>query len=131
MGAAHIVDKTEAVATGTSGQDSLLVATDREVPPAMDNLNRAINPSAEKTLDNPSAEIVCEGMREGEREEEQEEGREGVAAQTQSTTSVANGCTQIYLDIGSNVGVQVRKLFEPHLYPEASVLPIFDKVFGP
>jgi hypothetical protein len=33
--------------------------------------------------------------------------------------------------VGSNVGIQIRKLFEPELYPEADVLPIFDSRFGP
>jgi hypothetical protein len=32
---------------------------------------------------------------------------------------------------GSNVGVQVRKLYNPEQFPGASVLPIFDRVFGP
>jgi hypothetical protein len=39
-------------------------------------------------------------------------------------------CTHFYLDIGSNIGVQIRKLFEPAHYPESLVLPIFDKYFG-
>jgi hypothetical protein len=43
---------------------------------------------------------------------------------------LAAGCKLVYLDIGSNVGVQVRKLFEPHKYPEAKILRHFDKYFG-
>lgn len=39
-------------------------------------------------------------------------------------------CKQIYLDVGSNIGVQIRKLFEPSRYPNAEVLPIFDQYFG-
>lgn len=39
-------------------------------------------------------------------------------------------CDSIYLDIGTNIGVQIRKLFEPHKYPGASVLPIFNNSFG-
>ncbi|CAL6339249.1 unnamed protein product [Bathycoccus prasinos] len=31
---------------------------------------------------------------------------------------------------GSNIGVQVRKLFEPEKYPGAPLLPIFDMYFG-
>ena len=27
--------------------------------------------------------------------------------------------------------VQIRKLYQPNLFPNASVLPIFDKFFGP
>ena len=41
-----------------------------------------------------------------------------------------DGCQHVYLDMGTNTGVQIRKLFEPHLFPNASVLPIFDKFFG-
>jgi len=39
-------------------------------------------------------------------------------------------CKQFYLDIGSNIGVQVRKLFEPSRYPNAPVIPLFDTYFG-
>ena len=40
-------------------------------------------------------------------------------------------CRHLYLDIGSNIGVQVRKLFQPTLYPSAPVLKLFDTHFGP
>jgi hypothetical protein len=33
-------------------------------------------------------------------------------------------------DVGSNIGVQVRKVFEPELYEFAPVLPIFDRYLG-
>ncbi|XP_052818534.1 uncharacterized protein LOC128244582 [Mya arenaria] len=39
-------------------------------------------------------------------------------------------CRYVFLDLGSNKGVQVRKLFEPNLYPNASIIPVFDRVFG-
>jgi len=39
-------------------------------------------------------------------------------------------CASIYLDVGSNKGVQIRKLFEPELYPESQVLPMFNNSFG-
>ena len=39
-------------------------------------------------------------------------------------------CSHAYLDVGSNIGVQLRKLFEPHKYRGASVLPVFDQHFG-
>ena len=42
-----------------------------------------------------------------------------------------DGCRHVFLDMGTNTGVQIRKLYEPHLFPNASVLPIFDKFFGP
>lgn len=41
-----------------------------------------------------------------------------------------DGCLHVYLDVGSNIGVQVRKLFEPQLFPDAPVLKIFDQHFG-
>ena len=43
-------------------------------------------------------------------------------------TGIADGCRWVYLDVGSNIGVQVRKLYEPHLYenPKAP----FDRYFG-
>lgn len=42
-----------------------------------------------------------------------------------------DGCFHVYLDVGSNVGIQVRKLFEPKLYPDAQILAVFDSYFGP
>ena len=44
--------------------------------------------------------------------------------------NILNGCYHVYLDVGSNIGVQVRKLFEPEIYPGASVHSIFNKNFG-
>jgi hypothetical protein len=44
---------------------------------------------------------------------------------------VWSNCSQgIYLDIGTNVGVQLRKVYDPQQFPNAAVLPIFDRVFG-
>ena len=28
-------------------------------------------------------------------------------------------CSSVYLDVGSNIGVQIRKLYEPHKYPNS------------
>jgi len=42
----------------------------------------------------------------------------------------AAGCKLLFLDIGSNVGVQVRKLYEPEKYPEAKILGTFTRMFG-
>lgn len=39
-------------------------------------------------------------------------------------------CEHIYLDVGTNIGVQIRKLYEPHYYPKAPVLEYFHKFFG-
>jgi hypothetical protein len=41
-----------------------------------------------------------------------------------------SNCSFVYLDVGTNIGVQIRKLFEPARYPKAPVLPIFDEHFG-
>eukprot|EP00933_Yihiella_yeosuensis_P059258 TRINITY_DN602_c0_g1_i2.p1 TRINITY_DN602_c0_g1~~TRINITY_DN602_c0_g1_i2.p1 ORF type:complete len:304 (+),score=77.91 TRINITY_DN602_c0_g1_i2:155-1066(+) len=41
-----------------------------------------------------------------------------------------NECKSIYLDVGSNIGVQVRKLYEPEKFPGAPILPLFQKKFG-
>jgi FkbM family methyltransferase len=46
-------------------------------------------------------------------------------------TAVDRPCQSLYVDLGSNIGVQVRKLFEPSKYPDAAVLPFFDQFFGP
>ena len=35
-------------------------------------------------------------------------------------------CDTMYYDVGSNVGVQVRKLFEPQKYPKAKIKPFFE-----
>jgi hypothetical protein len=43
---------------------------------------------------------------------------------------LADGCQHVYLDVGTNIGVQIRKLFEPQHYPNAKILPIFDQAFG-
>lgn len=40
------------------------------------------------------------------------------------------GCQSVYIDVGTNIGVQLRKLFEPHKYPGAPALRVFDDVFG-
>lgn len=45
-----------------------------------------------------------------------------------------NNCTNLYLDMGSNIGVQPRKLYEPACYPNPDAgraLAKFDSVFGP
>lgn len=36
----------------------------------------------------------------------------------------------IYLDIGTNLGVQLRKLYNPEQFKDAPVLPLFDSIFG-
>jgi len=41
-----------------------------------------------------------------------------------------NSCKSIFLDLGSNIGVNVRKLYEPEKYPGAKLLPVLEKTFG-
>ena len=41
-----------------------------------------------------------------------------------------DGCYHVYLDVGSNVGIQVRKLYEPEKYPNARVHELFNSHFG-
>jgi hypothetical protein len=41
-----------------------------------------------------------------------------------------NTCQHIYLDFGTNIGVQIRKLYQPEAYKGAPILPIFDEYFG-
>ena len=41
-----------------------------------------------------------------------------------------DGCYHVYIDVGTNVGIQIRKLFEPEKYPEANVHQVFDSKFG-
>ena len=40
-----------------------------------------------------------------------------------------DGCQYVYIDLGTNIGIQIRKLYEPQLYPHAPVLPLFEKIF--
>jgi len=39
-------------------------------------------------------------------------------------------CQSAYLDVGTNIGVQIRKLFEPQKYKSSKVRAIFDKYYG-
>jgi len=52
------------------------------------------------------------------------------SSNTGSSENFLDGCDHVYLDMGTNTGVQIRKLYEPHLFANSSVLPIFDKFFG-
>jgi hypothetical protein len=42
---------------------------------------------------------------------------------------LADGCACVFLDIGTNQGIQTRKLFEPELHPEAKWPAQFKKSF--
>lgn len=41
-----------------------------------------------------------------------------------------DGCWNVYLDVGSNVGVQIRKLFEPRRYMAAPAQRVYSRFFG-
>ena len=44
---------------------------------------------------------------------------------------LGDGCYHIFLDVGSNIGVHTRFLYEPDLYPDAKTsISIFEKEFG-
>ena len=39
-------------------------------------------------------------------------------------------CKHLYIDMGSNIGVQIRKVYQPEGYPGAKVEPTFNQFFG-
>ena len=41
-----------------------------------------------------------------------------------------SGCEKIFLDLGANIGVTIKKLFEPEKYPKSPMIPFFFKIFG-
>lgn len=43
---------------------------------------------------------------------------------------VTHRCEAVYLDVGTNIGVQIRKLFEPQKYPGAPVHSVFAETFA-
>jgi len=55
-----------------------------------------------------------------------------LAASSPINNNRLKDCHNVYLDVGSNIGVQVRKLFEPHLFPKADTvtMQLFEKAFG-
>jgi FkbM family methyltransferase len=59
--------------------------------------------------------------------------RSGEGGQTPTTTkSLADDCYHVFLDVGANIGVHSRFLFEPHLYPDATTAHMFfNQQFGP
>lgn len=54
----------------------------------------------------------------------------GLQSQSYDHPPWLESCAFIYLDVGSNVGVQVRKFYEPERYVGAPVLQYFDRNFG-
>ena len=44
--------------------------------------------------------------------------------------NILDGCYHVYLDVGSNTGVQVRKLYQPEHFPGAGMIDQFRLAFG-
>ena len=42
----------------------------------------------------------------------------------------AGRCKHIYLDMGTNIGIQIRKLYQPNGYPGARIMPLYQQYFG-
>eukprot|EP00434_Breviolum_minutum_P034686 symbB.v1.2.030702.t1/scaffold3481.1/size75784/5 len=51
-------------------------------------------------------------------------------AATYGSPSWLSKCKRIYMDVGSNIGVQVRKFYEPEKYGDAPIIKLFDQQFG-
>jgi hypothetical protein len=45
-------------------------------------------------------------------------------------TPEADGCPFVYIDVGTNIGVQFHKLYDKDRFPDALVKPVFDGAFG-
>jgi hypothetical protein len=43
---------------------------------------------------------------------------------------MGDGCKHVYLDLGANIGVHNRFLFQPEFYPKTSMKGVFDEAFG-
>jgi len=41
-----------------------------------------------------------------------------------------DGCLHVFIDLGANRGLQIRKLYEPHMFPLAIILPLYQRYFG-
>ena len=41
-----------------------------------------------------------------------------------------DGCLHVFIDLGSNRGLQIRKLYEPHTFPLAPIQPLYERFFG-
>ncbi|UJR11445.1 hypothetical protein I4U23_015624 [Adineta vaga] len=48
----------------------------------------------------------------------------------QSQGNFLDGCRFVYIDMGTNIGIQIRKLYEPQLYPNSTISPLFARMFG-
>jgi FkbM family methyltransferase len=47
------------------------------------------------------------------------------------SSAAGDGCYHVFLDVGANIGVHTRFLFEPHLYHDATIAQrLYDEHFG-
>lgn len=56
--------------------------------------------------------------------------QESQGADTGGVENPLDGCLHVFIDLGSNRGLQIRKLYEPNTFPLAPVLPLYQKYFG-
>jgi len=56
---------------------------------------------------------------------------ENVAGDEEVPVNPLDGCLHVFLDLGSNRGLQIRKLYEPHTFPLAPIQPLYQRFFGP
>jgi hypothetical protein len=50
--------------------------------------------------------------------------------QTLRNLILGGRCKHLYIDLGTNIGIQQRKLYEPEYFPDSPSLPYFDRMFG-
>lgn len=50
--------------------------------------------------------------------------------QTESLHNPLDGCLHVFIDLGSNRGLQIRKLYEPQTFPLAPVQELYTRHFG-
>jgi len=56
---------------------------------------------------------------------------EDVAGDEEVSVNPLDGCLHVFIDLGSNRGLQIRKLYEPHTFPLAPIQPLYQRFFGP
>ena len=56
--------------------------------------------------------------------------RFGSSSTNAKNGSILDGCYHVFIDVGSNIGVQIRKLFEPNKLPNSKLHTIFNANFG-
>ena len=50
---------------------------------------------------------------------------------TERTSRLGDGCYHVFMDVGANIGIHGRFLFEPHMYPLSKIsVPFFDYKYG-